>query len=200
MLPAIACWGNNVYVAWYDQRNGLLDVFVNASTDGGVTWRASDSRVDTDLPGAANSILPRIACCGNRVYATWYDARSGMLDVYLNYSTDAGATWQASDIRLNTDPAGVASSMTPEIACMGSNVYVVWSSDRNTGWDVYLNTSTDGGATWLASDLRLDTDTAGADNSIMTQLACSGNRVFVVWMDERGGTGASSDIYFNSLK
>jgi hypothetical protein len=195
--PQITCSGNNVYAVWYDYRNGAADIYFNYSTDNGVNWQSSDIRLDTgDTAGANDSYSPQITCSGTNVYAVWRDNRNGLHDIYFNYSTDGGVTWQSSDIRLDTgDTIGANESYGPQITCSGSNVYAVWYDYRNGFTDIYFNYSTDNGVNWQSSDIRLDTgDTAGANNSSYPQITCSGNNVYAVWYDYRNG---AADIYFN---
>ena len=99
--------------------------------------------------------------------------------------------------RLDMDTTGVANSYEPQITCSGNNVYVAWEDWRNGYGDIYFNYSTNGGATWLDTDMRLDTDTAGAHGSSKPVVTCSGNNVYVTWQDVRNGY---ADIFFNSVK
>ncbi len=201
-IPRICSDGSgHVYVVWRDSRNGTTDIYFNYSSDYGETWQASDIRLDTgDTAGANYSRFPEITCdnSGN-VYVTWDDRRNGSYDVYFNYSSDYGATWQASDIRLDTgDTAGASHSLYPQINCDNSgHVYVTWDDRRNGNWDIFLNYSSDYGATWQASDIRLDTgDTAGANDSFLPSISNNGSGyVYVAWEDYRNGS--YGDIYFN---
>ena len=161
-------------------------------------WLPKAKRIDTDDgPLGSNKWSPRISFSGNSVYAVWRDFRNGKEDIYFNYSHDIGATWQASDIRLDMgDLPGNSHSSYPQISSIENNVYVVWQDERN-GWrsDIYFNYSHDGGATWQASDIRLNTgDPQGHSSSRHLQISCYENHVYVVWQDFRNG---SSDIYFN---
>lgn len=180
--PQIAVDGNgNVYVIWEDTRNGSSDIYVNSSSDYGFTWQAADIRLDTDTPGSHHSRYPQIACDNiGYVYAVWEDERNGSADIYFNYSSDYGSTWQTSDKKLSS-AAYAPSPQFPKIACDNSgHVYVAWD-------DNYFNTSADYGATWLTQAIRISTS-GGADS----QLSCSQNgTVYVAW---RRGT---SEILFN---
>ena len=187
--PRVAVSGNTVFAVWQDNRNGAADVFFNRSLDGGMTWLVPDVRLDTDVAGAAASEAPRIALVGTNVYVVWQDARNGARDVYLNRSADAGTTWLAADVRLDTNAAGVAGSHEPRIAASGTYVYVTWFDQRNGLPDVYANASADGGVTWLAADVRLDTDAPGAAISMRPAVACNGANAYVVWEDRRSGLG-----------
>jgi len=100
------------------------------------------------------------------------------------------------DLRIDVgSPPGATGSSAPSMAADGASVYVAWSDDRNGLEDIYCNCSADGGATWLAADLRLDTGSApGASRSTFPRIAAAGDAVYVVWGDERNG---ASDLYLN---
>jgi hypothetical protein len=103
----------------------------------------------------------------------------------------------APDVRLNVGTTASAGQATaPRIAASGDAVCVVWQDGRNGPLpDIYCNRSIDGGATWLANDVRLDQGTLpGASGSYAPQIAASGSSVSVVWEDTRNG---ASDIYYN---
>lgn len=163
----------------------------------GITWCASDVRMNTNLPGYDDSENCHVAAAGSNVYVVWEDTRNGNEDIYLNYSNNNGTSWQSSDIRLDTDTAGAYRSQYPKVAASGSNVYVVWRDNRNGYTDIYLNYSNDAGHTWQASDIRLDTDTAGASYSYDPVVAATGNKVYVIWRDERQGSFSAMNIFLN---
>ena len=69
------------------------------------------------------------------VYAVWYDYRNGPYsDIYFNYSSDYGLTWQPADKRIDTTGALDILSKNPQISCTeNGNVYVVWEENGLTG-------------------------------------------------------------------
>ena len=178
--PRMAADGNgHVYVVWEDTRNGNSDIYFNYSSDYGATWLTSDIRLDKDTPGAGDSNYPQIACDSNRhVYVVWEDERNGSADIYYNYSSDYGATWQSTDKKLSSI-AYAPPPQFPRIACDNSgHVYVAW--DNN-----YFNTSSDYGVTWLTQAVRIST--SGGNG---TQLFCDQNgHVYVAWI--------TSEVLFN---
>ena len=190
----LACTGLTVYAVWSDARVGLRDIHANRSLDGGATWLAADVRLDTDPAGGADSRQPRIACNGASAYVVWQDTRSGLPDVRFSRTIDSGATWLATDRRLDTDAPGSAASTNPVIACAGSDVWVAWQDTRAGNADILANRSSDGGATWLVADERLDADAAGTFASTVPEIAASGANVFVVWQDARNG---ANDVYMS---
>jgi hypothetical protein len=173
------------------------DIYANYSTDDGLTWQPSDTRLDTgDAPGASSSDLVDLACIGRRVFAVWEDARNGLSDVYYNSSTDNGATWQG-DQRIDADfIAGGHNSTSPRISVQQGYVYIAYEDDRHGYSDVYFRYSLNYGASWYPRDIRLDTgDFAGAYGSVSPRITSDGTNVYALWIDGRNGI---SDIYFNS--
>ena len=84
----ICCSGSRIFVVWEDLRNGLEDIYLNYSTNSGVTWLGTDIRIDGgDVPGAMNSDDPHICCGGEYVYAVWDDDRNLQRDIFFNGST-----------------------------------------------------------------------------------------------------------------
>lgn len=83
--PRICCSGNNIHVAYGDDRNGGFDIYFNHSGDGGVSWMGTDFRLDTgSSPGSSTSGNVEIACTADNVFAAWRDSRDGGNDIYFN--------------------------------------------------------------------------------------------------------------------
>jgi len=205
--PKIECSDDgHVYVSWTEDRNGEKDIYFNVSSDYGNTWLASDIRLDTgDSPGASYSTALDMCSTGDgHVYVVWHDGRDTGLtfgDIYLNVSNDYGASWQTPDTRIDMGNAPGASYATyPTISCQDDgHVYVTWEDDRNgTYHDILLNLSSDYGANWLASPVRVDTgDTAGVNDSSIPWIdSTSDGHVYVIWLDERFGT--ENTLLFNT--
>jgi len=196
--PRIAASGTSVYVVWEDDRDGSGGQYVYAarSLDGGSSWSPAQ-RIDR-VPLGFYCAGPEVAASGASVFVVWNDDRVDWApSIYFNRSLDAGATWQAQDLRIDRAPPGQF-AWTPQIASIGSSVYATWEDQRNGTSDIYLNRSTDNGQTWLATDRRLDTgDPPGAATSLFPRIAVSGSSVHVVWTDMRHQTTLTSDIYFN---
>ena len=54
------------------------------------------------------------------MYVVWEDDRNGAADLFLNYSNNGGASWQANDIRIDTgNAAGRTTADSPEVCCDG---------------------------------------------------------------------------------
>jgi hypothetical protein len=190
LAPRVVAVGDRAYVTWFDNRDGAYDIYVQATEDAGAAWLDEPTRVDTDAAGSAYSAWPRVVADDDGVVVvTWEDSRAGGSDVYANVSTDGGRSFGDDDARLDGgEDGGVSNSFLPSIAMANGHAYVVWHDERNgEGRDVYLNVSADGGATWLDEPLRVDSDAAGQSDSLNPAVAATGDRVHVVWQDDRAG-------------
>jgi len=207
---SLACdESGHVYAAWTDYRNGAewpaaaSSIYFNRSTDHGATWGAGDIRIDSmgSPPKGGPEYGPQIACTNDgTVYIVWEDKRSGgEWDIFFNRSTDYGATWETSNVRLDTGSPGAYRSFRPQLACdAGDDVYVVWEDWREGYHHIYMNHSCDRGATWLTSDMRVDTDTAVANAEWPRLCVSDSGAVYVAWgYHEMSWAGDCSDIHFN---
>jgi hypothetical protein len=205
LRPRICGDGSYVYVSWMDNRNGGHQPYFNRSADGGRTWLAGDVRVNTTPPGSLPALVSRTRplCRGSIVHLAWTDPRNGNgPEVWLNRSTNGGASFETVDVRLTGERGtGVVRTHDPSVWCNGSGaVHVAWADDRNAGrFDVFVNASDDGGRAWLPAELRLDTDLPGAGNSTFPDLCGSGAFFYVVWQDDRSAAAplGGFDVRFN---
>lgn len=161
-VPAVGPNGE-VYVSWA----GPAGLVFTKSTDQGLTWPAENILVnnmpggwDYGIPGIYRANGMPVTCCdltngpyrGN-IYINWSDQRNGLTDtdVFFSKSTDGGQTWSNAK-RVNDDPPGKQqffSWMTVDQAT--GSIYIVFYDRRNypdTRTDVYLASSSDGGATF----------------------------------------------------
>jgi hypothetical protein len=184
----MAASGQRLYVAWTDDRHGETDIYFRRSSDAGVSWDG-ELRLDSGVAGSERSAMPAIAASGEAVYVVWQDDRNGLADIYLNRSTDGGATWLPADVRVNRYPAGSTNSWAPTVVADGAEVVVVWQDGAGVTpvMDIYTNRSSDGGITWEASDQRLDVGAPA--ESEMPSVCASGEGLYVAWRDWAGGSG-----------
>jgi hypothetical protein len=193
--PQIAASGSNVYVIWRDNRSGSFDIYLRRSNDSGATF-AAEQRIDVGTPaGASASFSARIAAQDRGVWVVWVDDRDGgSFDIWMNRSTDSGATWLASAVKLDGDPLRHDSIEPRIVASSAGNVIVAWIDYRSGFPDPMVTRSTNGGATWSTPE-RLDTGTMpGTSGSYDLELAVNGNLVAAVWSDDRAGL---LDVYAN---
>jgi hypothetical protein len=136
--------GANVYVMWIDDRNNFKDVWFNSTSDGGATWSGA-TRVKQ---GSGDASGLSLACIGDHVFAAWEDTRdsdSAYPNIYLNFSNDAGRTWEEEDQRIDKDPEGRYISLSPQVAIFQGSVHVVWFDQINGAPEIFVATSSNAG-------------------------------------------------------
>jgi len=191
---------NDVYVIWTSYFSGK-GLYFNASHDRGQTWLADP----LDLSGGKSFNYPVIYANDNGfVGVAWHGSEldSYLYNIYLNYSTDYGATWLASPLKLTNTTDTDIDMVFPKIAGDNSgNVYVFWI--RQEGYsqeDIYFTCSNDSGATWLTDNLKInkDVDPAGYSNPDLFEITNdSRGGVYIAWYGKRIAD-EKNGIYFNS--
>ncbi|MEZ4406664.1 MAG: MopE-related protein [Polyangiales bacterium] len=195
--PDLAVVGNRVFVVWRDNRSGrATDIYFRASANGGVTWAASDLRLDTDAAGAHASEEPSVAAdAAGNVYVAWQEVRDDRAyDIYFNRSNNNGATWRTADVRVDTDPFPRDSIQPTVIALPGGNASVVWQDFRFGLPNPYASRTTDGAARFLTADAQVVGGRPGQSRAETIVAAGAAGTVFAAWADDRN---RSLDIYAN---
>lgn len=172
--PCIAVSGDNLYVAYDDQRGGPCNIYSRRSTDRGVTW-------EPEAPLTGNTCYPAFPCLaaiGSYVHLTWMDWRAPKGSVYYRRSTDAGATWQPEVGLVLVD----SFTYSPCLAVSGSRVHLTWNDYRYNDPEIFYRRSDDNGAHW-APDVRI-TDAWGISQD--PNIAVSGDNVYIVFDENRG--------------
>ncbi|MEZ6016236.1 MAG: sialidase family protein [Planctomycetota bacterium] len=151
-----------------------------------------------------------IAQHGNSFYAAWaeqFGTTEFTQDIYFSRSTDDGANWNVP-VRVDLgDLPNANDSDLPKIAVSDSGaIVVVWEESRDafaqqsTNDDLFYNRSTDGGVTWMASSLPLNTATAGANilsDIDRAWLSVSGNTFHVTWEEDTlTALGGSEEVWY----
>jgi hypothetical protein len=179
--PCIIASGSNVYIVWFDYRNGNSEIYYKSSTNYGINW-GTDKRL-TNNSGSSED--PSITKSGSDIHIAWNDDRDGNREIYYKHSTDGGVNW-GTDVRLSND---TTNSYLPCISVSGSIVHVVWEDKRNGNWEIYYRCSSDGGINW-GIETRFTSNTT---NSYRPSVFAFSSVVSVVWEDRRHGNG---EIYY----
>jgi len=141
-----------------------------------LTWNSGDSQYPVIAVDPSGDL-----------HVVWQDSTPGNNEIYYKRSTDAGATWAASQ-RLSW------TSTSCHRPCLGvdssGDLHVLWADDPVGNSEIYYRKSTDGGGTWTAS--RRLTWTSG--HSFVPDIGFdpSGN-IHVVWSDYTPG---NHEIYY----
>jgi hypothetical protein len=193
-IPAHATTLNPTTTQWlptFVQRGDVVHAFgMNSSTilharsaDGGRSWPWREiplgALAQNTNPNEGLEVVVPVAAHGNALLVLGQDTTLGPRIVR---SRDEGLTWGA--------PSSIAASvlpqswpMRPRLHADGANVLVVWANHQVTG-RVFCKRSTDFGATWQATDTRLDLGFPFFSNLVTrVQVLGAGPLVHVLWDD-----------------
>ena len=101
-----------------DSTFGNGDILFAASSNNGTSF-GTPINLSNNTGDSRN---PQIATSGNNVYVTWYDNTPGNNDIFVAASSNNGTSF-GTPINLSNNPG---SSIIPQIAASGNNVYVTW--------------------------------------------------------------------------
>jgi hypothetical protein len=129
-------------VAWQDARLGGNDILVRITEDGGEEW-TDEVRMDTDAGGESQSLDPVLLWEDDRIVVGWkdyrYDGRGeGSNDLLYNFSEDNGATWNRSDVRLNSSQEGITYALDLNLMLHEKDLMSVWIDGRSGASRVYF--------------------------------------------------------------
>ena len=88
-----------------------------------------------------SSIYPQLTANGNNVYVVWTDDTRGNNNIDFKVSNDYGNSFS----RTKPVSRNNGSSVYPQLAANGNNVYVVWTDDTPGNTDINFRKSSDYG-------------------------------------------------------
>ena len=86
----IATSDNNVYMTWWSNKTGNMEVMFRASIDNGVTF---GDKINLSNTTEADSDDAEIAASGDSVYVTWWERNETSDTPVARVSNDNGATF-----------------------------------------------------------------------------------------------------------
>lgn len=180
---------NNIFISWtsFGPQPGIK---FRKSTNGGLNW-SSTVNIGDNTSGQGSNIC---SGTGNQIYVVW-DAGGIRFDKSTNGGTSFGADYQLSNVSTTNG--------FPFICCDYSNgptrgnVYVIWDDMRGGNSDVWFQRSTNGGANWLASPVRVNDVTT--NNQYWPVIQCDNNGVlYAMYYDNRGGSLVNAYVAYST--
>jgi hypothetical protein len=193
-----------IYVVW--ASSGIK---FDRSTNGGTSF-GTDYSLST-ITSQPNTTFPFICVdysnhtTRGNVYVVWADNRQGTGDdVWFQRSTNAGASWITSPVRINDVTTN--DQYWPVIQCDTNGVLYVMYYDERTGLNItnsYIAYSTDAGNTWVnqrMSDQSFPLTVVNQDVRIgdYINIDAYNGKIIPVWTDDRLGT-PNQEIYTAQL-
>jgi hypothetical protein len=90
LAAPIATSGDNVYITWWSNKTGNMEVMFRASTDNGITF---GDKMNLSNTTEADSDDAEIAASGDSVYVTWWERNETSDTPVARVSNDNGATF-----------------------------------------------------------------------------------------------------------
>ena len=182
-----------VHVVWVDTRSGTQQIWTKRFVPGS-GWTADAQLVFST--GAATQ--PSITTSrSGRAHLVWRDNRDGNNEIYYKEFLPATG-WSATDVRLTVNTATQSEPVIDSDPM--SNLYVVWTDQRNgTGNpDIYYQERK--GNTWQG-DVPLVSAASDTTNSMQqfpTIVHDGVGDLFVAWTDHRlpASTGKNREVYY----
>jgi BNR repeat protein len=188
--------GQTVYGAWL--QNNKSDIVVAKSTDFGATWivvTADHTNAGTDKP--------ILAVRGQDVYVSYNHSQTA----YVTYSHDGGLTF--TEVKMNQNAKlgwslGSGGTVTPN-----GRVYFSWEGYEGNGGakgnvNLYVSTSTDGGATWATKTIDVSSSPPDCSafncgwaflGAAMTMTSDTSGNLYLLWNAGSSAKGPER-IYF----
>ena len=195
--------GNQIYVVW-----DVGGIRFDKSTNGGTSFGSDYSLTTVTTTNG----FPFICCdysnnaTRGNVYVIWDDMRGGNSDVWFQRSTNSGANWLASPVRVNDVTTN--SQYWPVIQCDENGVLYAMYYDNRGGSliNTYVAYSIDAGTTWvnqLLSDSSFTATPVGGTGGDVRygdyiQIDAYNGKIIPVWTDDRKGT-PNQEIYTANL-
>ncbi len=183
--PAVVCDGDSSAVFYKDSTDN--SIWGSTSDGRGLTWNPA-ARVDDDATGA-NKFVYYYGFVGTQgnTYAVWRDERNSA-DDDLYFSSNNGSGWTPNLMLDKGYPSGGNPVRNFAIAAEGMNIAVLISPD-NGNEDLYLVTSTDGGANFSAA-MAVTAHNGSADVDTI-DITMDNGVAHIAWIDNVLGTDAA---------
>jgi hypothetical protein len=191
----VAVDGDDVYVAWVDDRSGGTDdLFFQKSDDAGQTWESIDRIIDGTGYGVGDvADLVDVEVAGSKVAVAWgeEDSGTGGEILHLTVSNDGGDTF---------GPVLTLGGYTPEVddvdgvdleMAADGRIYLAWEDDRTGSDEVYVLFTDDDGATVTENKVSIGTNAAFPQLVLATD-ADNTEQVFVQWTED---VGSDDELY-----
>ena len=188
----VATQGTNVFAAYLDRRSDDADVRYSLSTDSGGSWLSSDIGVATS---ASDEVEPSVFASVNRVYVAYEKFSGPYRRIYVKSASGAFTSFGSesrADNTPNKNDAFYVRGVVASTSGIADTLVLVWQRlDVEDGSrDIYLQRSTNNGADWLGSDVRVNSVAGVAD---LPRIATDGQgKVFIAWRDQRS---SKSEIF-----
>jgi hypothetical protein len=201
--PTASPCAGNVYVAHtnFHGPSGSAPILFSSSSDGGATFSHPRTVSTGGRGGTPNNQGVDIAVAPNgKIYLAYsaFERSTGVTSINLVTSTNCGRSWSQPVVvgAVNDPQAPGVAFRTPTFAFVATDdtnpnlAYVAYQS-LSGDYDIYVQRSTNGGATW-GSPVQANTDPGGR-HQIFPTIEVSNHTLHVAWYDFRNSATPSNE-------
>ncbi len=183
--PSVVATGKGtIFVAWTDDRTGILKIRGAYSLDGGAAWSVSKQIVPVEGDGQTDVSLA-VNC--NTIYAAFMDNVTRMTPhPFIVKSVNEGLSFSLPFRLDDTGRRGKAQYGLEITALPSGGVAAIWADTRNGNADIYMTALASDGS-FLVSNLRVEDDSSyqySWQESPTIATDALGN-IYAAWQDER---------------
>jgi hypothetical protein len=194
----MAVVGSRVYVVWLNNTSGNSNLLFSPSSNNGGNF-GSVVRITT--PTTQNAANDQIVAAGSDVYIVWeQNVSASGNSILFRASTNNGTSFGPIITVISSGAScgsgcTISTSVAPQIAAVGNNVYVVWRATTSKGVnEILFKASTTNGSN-LATATAL-TLSGTAYGSAQPQIEALTTYVYVTWSDL--GTVGRAQTFFSA--
>ena len=144
--PSIAFENGSAYIAWYDDRNRDLDIFLSTGRSVNNSWKFDKNIRVNDDTGNRDQMHPALAVGNGEIYVVWEDERDGASSIYFSKGSRKQEGFEfIRNIKVN-DIKG--KHYDPQIGIFRDDIYVVWQAEVNDSGDIYFSNGKYNGKNW----------------------------------------------------
>jgi hypothetical protein len=186
-IPAIIQTDDDtLWIFWTRKIAGSYNIFYVTSADDGTSWSPTSQLT---INGSGNSGVSACQASDGTIWLAWGSDRTGNYDLYYKTSSDLGASW-SNDTQLTFHSGRDLKPVIRQTS--DGSIWVVWSSDRNGNYDLYLKSSLNNGVSW-SENIQLTTDSNLDKMPCLAQM--SNGTIWLVWSSDRTG---NYDLYYKT--
>lgn len=173
------------YFVWQDYRSGSSPrIYAQKYSSNKIRQWPEDKQVSTPV----NMVNPAITTDGANIYIAWNDNRNGNQDSYLiKFDSSGNELWEG-DKKIDVTSQS-ADQIVPALnaATSTGDSYIAFQDNRSGNWDIYAHRyDTNGNAIW-AQEIKINTDSANADQYNPAIGLDADNNIYISWQDNREG-------------
>ena len=200
--PWLATWANYVYLVWNDGGKTTTIELPNGETrivdvetgdEEIIFGQSQDDGQTFEFKNISNTLgkiswNPRIRVDESNVYVVWNEMTGKASSIFFSASKDNGISF-SDPINVSNQPL---ESLDAGIVVNENDVYLVWNQKTSNSAEIFFSKSNDNGKTF-SEPINLSKSKNVSQIIRDTQIALSGDKIFVVWHDK---TDYGSDVFF----